>query len=341
MPDLVLTHEQASHLARLALECVGREYPSKLDHVMNDASEVKSPRALHPVFYGCFDWHSAVHGHWLLVRLLRRLPDLQESGNMRRALDGNLTADNVRAEVQYLKQTGRQSFERPYGWAWLLKLAEELNGWDDPDGARWAVILEPLADTFARMLVEFLPKQTYPNRTGVHSNTAFALGFALDYARAVSDKAIEALVTERSLAYFKNDVRYPAGWEPGGEDFFSPALEEADLMRRILPQREFVAWLHRFLPELAEDGPRALLDPAIVSDRTDPKLVHLDGLNLSRAWCMLGVAEALPVDDPARPPLVRAVRRHATAGLSNVASGAYVGEHWLGTFAVYLLTQAT
>ncbi len=232
----------------------------------------------------------------------------------------------------------RASFERTYGWAWLLKLAEELHGWNDADGKRWSANLQPLADALVEKYLAFLPKQNYPIRTGVHPNTAFGLAFALDYARGVGDKKLEALIVERSRTYFGKDVNYPAAWEPGGEDFFSPSLMEADLMRRVMPQGEFAIWFHRFLPGLARNQPAALLRSAIVTDRTDPKLVHLDGLNLSRAWCMRNIAGALPQTDPARRILARSAAAHAEAALPYVTSGNYEGEHWLASFAVYLLT---
>jgi hypothetical protein len=274
----------------------------------------------------------------MLVHLLKTIPNMPESRAIRDALDANLTQKNIDGEVAYLKQANRASFERTYGWAWLLKLAEELRGWDDEDAKRWAKNLQPLADGFVEKYLAFLPKQNYPIRTGVHPNTAFGLAFALDYARAVGNRKLEDLITERSLAYFAADANYPASWEPGGEDFFSPAMMEADLMRRILDRSGFTRWFHRFLPGIARNQPKQLLQPAIVTDRTDPKLVHLDGLNLSRAWCMRSIAAALPPSDPARKILTRSAAAHAQAALPFVASGNYEGEHWLASFAVYLLT---
>jgi len=333
-----LTQAQASHFAALALKCVQKEYPNKPDHTINDGDDVRSPRAMHPAFYGCFDWHSTVHGHWMLVHLLRLFPNLPESKQIRKALDANLSEKNIAGEVAYLKQAQRASFERTYGWAWLLKLAEELHDWKDEDARRWSLNLQPLADAFVEKYLAFLPKQNYPIRTGVHPNTAFGLAFALDYARAIGDKKLEPLIVERSRNYFGKDVNYPAGWEPGGEDFFSPALMEADLMRRVMNKPEFARWFHRFLPGLASNQPKSLVQPAIVTDRTDPKLVHLDGLNLSRAWCMRSIAAALPRNDPARRVLAKSAIAHAQAALPYIASGNYEGEHWLASFAVYLLT---
>src|ERR1043165_5814418 len=334
-----LSEKQASHFAALALKCVTREFPNKPEHVINNASEVKGPKDLHPAFYGCYDWHSSVHGHWMLVRLLKMFPSLPESTQIRDALNANLTAENIQQEVAYMKQPNRQSFERTYGWAWALKLAEELHSWNDPDGKRWAENLQPLAEMLSNSYRTFLPKQTYPIRTGVHPNTAFGLAFALDYAKAVGDSELVSLLDERSRTYFANDADYPGAWEPGGEDFFSAALMEADLMRRVMKPREFATWFHRFLPGVAKGVPATLLQPAIVTDRADPKLVHLDGLNLSRAWCMRSIAKALPETDPARKVLSVSADKHASAALAHVASGDYAGEHWLASFAVYLLSN--
>jgi len=337
-PGRSLTPSQASHFAGLALKCVTREYPNKPEHVMNDSRDVQGPKSLHPAFYGCYDWHSSVHGHWMLVRLLVMFPELPEAVTIRKALSANLTAENIRIETAYLQQANRQSFERTYGWAWLLKLAEELSRLNDAEAATWSKNLQPLVDALVSRYVVFLPKQTYPIRTGVHPNTAFGLAFAFDYAKAVGNTQLVTLIAERSRTYFANDANYPAAWEPGGEDFFSPALMEADLMRRVLSATEFRRWFNRFLPQLAAGLPKPLLHPATVSDRSDPKLVHLDGLNLSRAWCMRSIAEALPSSDAARKVLTTAARLHADDALAHVASGDYSGEHWLASFAVYLLS---
>ena len=315
----------ASHFARLALQCAEKEYPNKLDHVMNGPHEVQSPRALHPAFYGCYDWHSTVHGHWMLVRLLRQFPQLPEAPEIRRQLDEHLSEQPVAVEVAYFGQPNRKSFERTYGWAWLLKLQAELRSWDSPEARRWAQALEPLADTVTRALSDFLPRQTYPIRTGVHPNTAFGLTLALDYAQAVHDEKLGALIAERARTYFAKDTEAPLKWEPGGEDFLSPALEEAALMARILSPSAFRSWMKAFLPAVK-------LTPAIVSDRTDPKIVHLDGLNLSRARCLYALSTALR-----RPALAQLGDTHAQASLPFIASGSYEGEHWLGTFAVQML----
>ncbi len=334
-----LTEKEASHFASLALKCVNREFPNKPEHVINGAADVQSPKTLHPAFYGCYDWHSSVHGHWMLIRLLKTFEKLPESAQIRKALNANLTPANLKAEAAYMMQPNRQSFERTYGWAWLLKLAEELHSWDDVDGDNWADAMQPLVDGIVKSYKTFLPKQNYPIRTGVHPNTAFGLAFAFDYAKVIGDRELETLLEERSRTYFGKDANYPGAWEPGGEDFFSAALMEADLMRRVMKPAEFASWFQRFLPGVAEGDPASLLRPAVVTDRTDPKLVHLDGLNLSRAWCMRSIANALPANDRARAVLVRAAADHSAAALAHVASGDYAGEHWLASFAIYLLTS--
>jgi hypothetical protein len=347
--------EYLARFARLALAGVRREYPNHITHLMRDASQVGSPRELHPAFYGCYDWHSSVHGHWLLVRLLRAGAgvELPES-EIREALAENLTAENVRVEDEYFREPGRAPYERPYGWAWLLKLHEELYLWDDPDAARWFDALRPLAATIVEKYLDFFPKQRYPIRVGTHFNTAFGLAFAWDYAAALArggEKSLDAgvleslgrlksLVAERARFYFGEDADAPAAWEPGGDDFLSSSLAEADLMRRVLGREEFARWFDAFLPGVGEGRPANLFTPADVTDRSDPKIVHLDGLNLSRAWCMWGTASALPGDSPAAAALASAAALHADATLPHVTSGDYAGEHWLATFAVYMLSAA-
>ncbi|HEX3764284.1 MAG TPA: DUF2891 domain-containing protein [Kofleriaceae bacterium] len=328
-----MNQDQASHFARLALNCIQRELPNHIMHAINGPDDVRGPRALHPAFYGCFDWHSAVHGHWMLVRVLRRWPQLPEAAAIRAGLDANLTAAHLSAEAEYFRAPNRASYQRPYGWAWLLQLAAELHTWDDRDAQRWAAHLQPLTELLVARYLAFFPRQTYPVRTGVHSSTAFGFALALDYARAVGHAALEAMLVERSIAYYGDDRDAPGGWEPSGDDFLSPSLIEADLMRRVLASR-FPTWLHAFLPS---GLPASLQQPAIVSDRSDGKLAHLDGLNLSRAWCLRGIAAALPAGDPLRPSLSASADLHAAAGLAHVATGDYMGEHWLASFAVYLL----
>jgi hypothetical protein len=336
---LKLDKVRAAKFAVMAMRCIEKEYPNKLSHVMNDEKEVKSPQALHPAFYGCFDWHSSVHGHWMLIRLLKLFPDLPQAAGIRNALGRNLTAENIKQEVAYLHQKSRKSFERTYGWAWLLKLVEELYGWDDKDGKLWLKNLAPLEQEIVKRYTNFLPKQTYAIRTGVHPNTAFGIAFALDYARTAKHKQLEELLIERSYHYYYKNKNCPAGWEPGGEDFFSPCLMEASLMQRVLKPEEFVKWFHAFLPQVKEGKPWSIMEPATVTDRSDGKLVHLDGVNLSRAWCMKRVANGLPKGDKARSALLKAAKHHAVDALNNIHSGDYAGEHWLASFATYMMTH--
>lgn len=332
-----LNTKSAVEFSKLALKCIQKEFPNKLDHVMNDETEVKAPSVLHPAFYGCFDWHSSVHGHWMLVRLLKLFPEMDNTGIIRKALNENLSKENISIEVAYLDQPNRKSFERTYGWAWLLKLSEELLSWNDPQAKIWSANLKPLTEALVQRYTDFLPKQNYPIRTGVHPNTAFGISFALDYARAVKNYQLESLLTERGTTYYFADRDYDAKWEPGGEDFFSPALMEADLMRRILEPKHFADWFKKFLPDIEKS--ENLLEPAHVTDRTDPKLVHLDGLNLTRAWCMFGIAGSLNGSDPLRKILRASAIKHARAGLEYITSGNYEGEHWLASFAVYMLSE--
>lgn len=333
--SLKLDSALADKFARIALGHVTREFPNKLDHVLNDAADLKGPRQLHPIFYGSFDWHSCVHGYWLLVRLLTRFPDLLSAGNIRAVINSHFTVPNVAIEVAYLAQPFRRTFERPYGWAWLLKLAADLAASNHPDAGRWSRALNPLAVVFADRFLEFLPKATYPVRTGTHANSAFALRLAFDYARAVPNKDLEAQISEKAIAWFGSDADCQA-WEPSGEDFLSPTLIEAELMRQVLPVDRFLPWLDRFLPRLVEREPATLFLPAQVSDRTDGRIAHLDGLNLSRAWCWRSIARALPPSDPRHSILEAAAQVHLQSALDHIA-GDYMGEHWLATFALLAL----
>jgi hypothetical protein len=294
---------------------------------------------LHPVFYGCFDWHSSVHGHWMLVKILRTYPDLPEAQKIRTALNENLTLENILAEVKYLKEHSRRSFERTYGWAWLLKLAAELYDWEDTESKVWSRNLMPLTKAVIERYIDFLPRQTYSIRTGVHPNTAFGISLALDFARKSENKDFEKLLIERSLYYYSKDENYLVFLEPGGEDFLSPALIEADLMRKVLSCEEFFNWFKHFLPGLCKGEPLNILEPAIVSDHSDPKIVHLDGLNLSRAWCMYGIASSLDKDNPLKILLIRSAEKHIKGALSYISSGNYEGEHWLASFAVLTLSS--
>ena len=339
LSSLTISREMASKFALMALKCIEKEYPNKPSHVMNSEEELWGPKSMHPAFYGCFDWHSAVHGHWMLIRLLKKFPDLPENRRIRNALDRNLQKSHILKEVEYFQQKGRKSFERTYGWAWLLKLTEELTCWDDEQGRKWRKNIQPLEQEIVKNYLNFFPKQTYAIRTGVHPNTAFGLAFGLDYARKAQNIPLEKLIVERSREYYAEDENCPAAWEPGGEDFFSPCLMEADLMRRILEKDVFSRWFDNFLTGLKTGKPVILLEPAVVTDRSDGKLVHLDGLNLSRAWCMKHIAAALPEQNPAKKILYKSAILHARDALNNISSGDYAGEHWLASFATYLLTE--
>jgi hypothetical protein len=334
-----LDSARAARLARLALDCVHREYPNKIAHVLGADADARPPRELTPAFYGCYDWHSSVHGHWLLARLARLFPAEPLASEARAALARSLTPDALAAEVRYVEGRGRVSFERPYGLAWLLQLAAELREWPDPQAAAWARALAPLESVAAARLESWLPKLVYPVRSGEHSQTAFALGLALDWARRSGHAALAALVEARARAFYERDRACPLAYEPSGEDFLSPCLAEADLMRRVLPPPAFARWLRAFLPGVPASGSEAWLAPGVVTDRADPKLAHIDGLNLSRAWMLEGVAAGLPSGDRRAAALRAAARAHRDAGLAGVTGEHYEGGHWLGTFAVYLLTR--
>jgi hypothetical protein len=325
----------ASKFAALALGHLTREYPNKLDHVMASAADVQSPRALHPIFYGSFDWHSCVHGYWLIARLYDRFPELPEAAAIRSLIDTHVTDANVAAEVAYLQRPAARGFERPYGWAWLLALAGQLHSMRSTEGQRWAATLAPLAHAFVERFIEFLPKSTYPLRVGTHFNTAFALTLAIGYARETGATAFEKLIVETARRWYLGDADCQA-WEPGGDEFLSSSLMEAELMRHVLPEAEFAAWFDGFLPRLGRREPATLFTPATVTDRSDGKLAHLDGLNLSRAWCQRSIARAIPEGDPRGSLLEAAANDHLAAGLAHVA-GDYMGEHWLATFALLAL----
>ena len=331
-----LTTEMASRFARLALAHVEREYPNKLDHVMNAADDVRSPRALHPIFFGSFDWHSCVHGYWLLASLLRRRGEIPEAGAIRELFDRQLTATNVAVELAYLEQPNRAGFERPYGWAWALMLTAELSRHSSVQGRQWAAAMQPLAKAFVSRFTAFLPKATYPIRAGTHFNSAFAIALGLEYADATDDKRLGRLLRGRAIAWFSPDADCQA-WEPGGDDFLSSALIEAECMRRSLDADLFTKWLDGFFPRLATKDPAALFTPATVSDRSDGKIAHLDGLNLSRAWCWRSLARTWSEGDPRHALALETATRHLDASMAHVA-GDYAGEHWLATFALLALT---
>ncbi|ABF42679.1 conserved hypothetical protein [Candidatus Koribacter versatilis Ellin345] len=334
-----LDARNVERFANLALACIQREYPNKIAHVLNSDADARPPRELTPAFYGCFDWHSSVHGHWLLVRLLRLFPNSSFESAAREALRANLTAENLAKESDYLHGEGRASFERPYGLAWLLQLCAELYEWDDPDSHTFAQHIRPLEEAVVHRISAWLPKLPYPVRSGEHSQTAFALGLILDYARVMMETGFEQLLRASALRLYLVDHHAPLHFEPSGEDFLSPSLAEADLMRRALDAEEFAIWLRRFLPQLPDHGHAQWLQPAVSPDRADGKLAHLDGLNLSRAWMLEGIASALSQSDPRLPAVESAARQHAEAGLAAVTGEHYEGGHWLGSFAVYLVTR--
>jgi Protein of unknown function (DUF2891) len=369
----------AERFARLALACVDKEYPNKISHVLNSDADVAPPRRLTPAFCGCYDWHSSVHGHWLLVRLLRTFPDASFAGAAREALKKSLTAENLKEEAAYLSGAGRASFERPYGLAWLLQLCAELREWDDAQAQEMSANLHPLEEAALARLETWLPKLSHPVRVGEHDQTAFGLALMLDYARSTHNEAFAKLVSDSARKFFLADKNCPLNYEPSGEDFLSPCLGEADVMRRVLPQAEFSTWLKGFMPQippkpnvrpsasnavpaprpssaalrrggqssprdesvrLADEAATADWLPVTISpDRSDPKLAHLDGLNLSRAWMLEGIISGLPADDARRPALAAAADAHRRAGLAAVTGEHYEGGHWLGSFAVYLTTE--
>ena len=328
-----LTPGLASQFARLALGHVRREYPNKLDHVLDGPADAKRPRDLHPIFHGSFDWHSCVHGYWLLACLLRLEPGIPEAGAIRALFEEMLTPQKVAGELHYLQRPSARGFERPYGWAWVLKLEAELLRHED---RRWAAALRPLAEAFADRFRAFLPNAVYPVRTGVHSSTSFALALGYDYAAAAGDEALMTQFRDKVRAWHLGDRDAPA-WEPSLDDFLSPTLMEAECVRRYLPGDEFAAWFARFLPRAGRGEPKALFTPALVSDRTDGKIAHLDGLNLSRAWCWREIAAALPEAHTTGRIASDAAARHLAASLPHVA-GDYMGEHWLASFALLALT---
>ena len=330
--------ETAARFASLALANVEREYPHKLDHVMRSDADVRSPRALHPAFHGSFDWHSCVHMHWLLARVRRLHPALPVCADIEHTFDRHFAPAAIAAEVEYLRPAEAQAFERTYGWAWFLKLADELARSDDAAARRWSAALAPLAAALVSRYLDYLPRARYPWRYGLHANSAFALSFALDYARGRGLPALEVLCSAKARGWFGADRDAPAGWEPSGADFLSPALIEAELMRRLEPGPAYADWLARFLPAFVLRSPAELFDPVLVDDRSDGHIVHLDGLNLSRAWCLRGIASSLPQGDPRIAVAEDAARAHLDAGFEGLASDDYVGAHWLATFATLALT---
>ena len=325
--------------ALLALDCVHREYPNKISHVMNSAGDVAAPSQLTPAFYGCFDWHSSVHGHWLLTRILTTQPGGVYEEEIREKLGASFTEANLAAELAYYTAEGRASFERPYGVAWYLQLVAELEESDDPQLTQWRETLRPLEEAIVAQVVDWLPKLAYPVRLGTHNQTAFAFGLMLDYARTVGDDTLAKAIRDKTLGFHLADRDCPLAYEPSGEDFLSPCLMEADLMRRVMPVTEYAGWLTGFLPQIPTDGRADWLEPGVVRDASDGKLVHLDGVNLSRAWALEGVASALPEGDDRIPALLAAARRHKETGIAAVSDEHYSGSHWLASFATYLTSR--
>lgn len=332
--------ELADRFSRLALDCVHKEFPNKVSRTTDSAEEMGTPKEIFPVFYGCFDWHSSVHGHWLLVRLLRVGPqDAVWREEAFAKLEQSFTQDNIDGEIANFSRPARGSWERPYGVAWFLQLTAELREWDDPQGNIWLERLQPLETDIAQSLKDWLPKLAYPIRLGTHNQSAFAFGLMLDWARVSGDREMERLIIQRSLAFHKDDKNCPMAYEPSGEDFLSPCLMEADLMRRILNQEEFSSWLSDFMPQIPTDGSGDWLAPGIVKDASDGKLVHLDGVNSSRAWNLYNIARALPEGDTRVASLVASAKIHAETGVNAVSDEHYSGSHWLASFATYLMTD--
>lgn len=330
------TDEVAVKLSEKPLHCISQEFPNKTGHTLNNETEVAlSPKDLHAAFYGCYDWHSCVHGHWMLVRILKTKPHLSNAAEIEQVLDNTFQKENMIQEAAYFSKFKQSAtFERTYGWAWLLKLDEELATWDDPRAKKWHENLKPLAEVILKKWKDYLPKQTYPNRTGVHPNTAFAMGFALDWARATNDKIFEKQLIDKSKYFFANDKKIPAHLEPDGSDFFSPSLETADLMRRVLPSKDFVKWLKKYY---TKDGLNNIEQIPIVSDINDFQTVHLVGLSFSKAWCMKGIAKALPENNAIKKTFEATSNQFLENALPLIFQGNYGGDHWLASFAVLAL----
>ncbi|MDH7912436.1 DUF2891 domain-containing protein [Winogradskyella sp. SYSU M77433] len=328
-----LNLEQANRLAQLPIHCINTEYPNKLGQTIGSDEDLKSPQELHPAFYGCFDWHSAVHGHWSLVKLLKEFPKLNNRDEVIQKLLANISKENIQQEVLYFQGKHNTSYERTYGWAWLLKLAEELHTWNHPEAKVLEENLQSLTDLIIQRYLEFLPKLNYPIRVGEHPNTAFGLSFAYDYAVAVNHVELKNLIEKRAKDFYTEDQDCPLEWEPSGFDFLSPCLEEAALMRRVLPNEEFLTWVNDFLPELKDESFN--IEVGRVSDRTDGKLVHLDGVNFSRAWSLNYIAKDLPEF----AHLQNLANKHINYSLPSIVGDSYEGGHWLGSFAIYALNS--
>lgn len=332
-----LTQSIATQLSRLPLHCIQVEFPNKTSHLSDGPTDARLlPHELHPVFYGCLDWHSSVHGHWMLIKLLKQFPNLPNRDSIIAVLNQSFQIDKMQKEAEYFgKYTASAIYERTYGWAWLLKLDEELLTWNDPLAETWLVAMQPLTQKIEALWKAFLPKQTYPNRSGMHGNTAFGLCFALDWARAKKDAAFEQLIIKRAKDFYFDNKNIPAHLEPDGADFFSPSLLAADLMQRILTEPEFLKWMNSYY---TKEGIARLCKMPTVSDRSDYQIVHLDGLSFSRAWCMKGIARKLPANHPYKKSFTIAAHTFLNQTLPQIFNGGYGGEHWLASFAVYALS---
>jgi hypothetical protein len=330
----------SARFAGLALKCLHDEYPNHISVTADRDADVRPPRELTPAFYGCFDWHSDVHGHWLLVRLLRLMPDAPFAARARAELARSFTPENIAGEVRFLQHPGRASFERPYGLAWAMQLAAELREWNDSQAKQWSSTLAPLETEAASRVKSWLPKLHYPIRIGEHDQTAFSFGLIWDWAGVAGDTEMRGLLKDAAQRFYVKDRNCPLSYEPSGQDFLSPCLAEADFMRRVLDPAAFGAWLTQFLPGIPRAGGDAWLLPGVVTDRADPKLAHIDGLNLSRSWMLEGIARGLPPGDRRIPALLASAARHRNAALPEVTGEHYEGGHWLGTFAVYLTSSA-
>ncbi|MBZ9630534.1 DUF2891 domain-containing protein [Salegentibacter sp. LM13S] len=329
------TKEEANRLAELPLNCINTEYPNKLNQTLENKEALGEPSELHPAFYGCFDWHSSVHAHWSLVSLLKQFPDLAKAEAIKEKLKESLSAENIQGEVAYFNREQSDSFERTYGWAWLLKLAEEIETWNDPMATELKQNLDPLTNLIVDKYLKFLPKLNYPIRVGEHANTAFGLSFAYDYAVATENTELKELISKRAKDFYLKDDNCPITWEPGGFDFLSPCLEEVNIMRRVLPKNAFEMWLEDFLPQLKSEDYE--MEVGEVSDRTDGKLVHLDGLNFSRAWVFYGLINQYP---DKFSHLQGIADRHVAYSFPNLVGDSYEGGHWLGSFAIYALQES-
>lgn len=335
----MLTPELASRLVRLSLSCVDRPWPNKPGHILDGESTLRPPIELTPAFFGCFDWHSAVHGHWSMVRVLSRFPQLAETPQIRAKLDAHLTPERLAKEAAFFAESRNRTFERPYGIAWLLRLSAELHNLAGPDARRWEAAVTPLAQLLAERLGHYLARLSVPVRAGTHDNTAYALTHAIDYARATKNEAFHILLIARAKDFYLADRACPVAYEPSGEDFISPCLVEADLMHRVLSPSEFSRWLAQFLPRSKSPEFARLQAPPEVRDRHDPRIGHLIGLSFQRAAALHGISRSLPTGDAEAAALMQIANRHAHDGLRQMMDSGYGGEHWLASFALYLLTE--